>query len=161
MERVYDVEGMHCAACTQKITAALEGLPGVARAEATLTPRQAKVEMSNPVPIDTLQAAVASAGSYRLRERAESATPTKAEENLVGAPKESLFPLILIVSYLTGAVFLIETASGQHRAVRLSGVKSHANHREHDSALHGPAERRAGRIRPRRNRFVRSGADCR
>lgn len=112
MERVYDVEGMHCAACTRKITAALEGLPGVARAEATLTPPQAKVEMSNPVPFDTLQAAVTSAGSYRLRERAERAPPTKAEEIFAGAPKESLYPLILIVSYLTGAVFLIETASG-------------------------------------------------
>lgn len=112
MERVYDVEGMHCAACTQKIAAALEGLPGVAHAEVTLTPSQVKVEMNDPVPFGTLQAAVASAGSYRLREHAEHVQPSKAEEPTPSAPKESLYPLILIVGYLTGAVLLIEVVSG-------------------------------------------------
>jgi len=119
MQRIYGIDGMHCAACTQKATHALERVPGVTHAEVMLTPPQATVETTEHVPFETLRAAVASAGSYTLREPADGLIPGDSTDP--PGSKESLYPLILIVAYLAGAVLLIEVASGHvlaHRAMQ-------------------------------------------
>ena len=119
MQRNYGIDGMHCAACTQKIAGALERVPGVANAEVTLTPPQATVETTNHVPFEALRAAVASAGSYTLREPADGATSGDSADPVPS--KESLYPLILIVGYIAGTVLLIEASTGHfglHRAMQ-------------------------------------------
>ncbi len=119
MQYIYGIDGMHCAACTQKVTQALERVPSVARAEVTLTPPQATVETTDHVPFEALRAAVASAGSYTLREPADEVLPGDGTD--LPPSKENLYPLILIVAYLAGAVLLIEVASGHilaHRAMQ-------------------------------------------
>lgn len=120
MKHVYVVEGIHCQACTEKIATALRRVPGVTAASATVTPPQATVEMDRSIPLAALQSAVSSAGDYTLRETGES-SPAPLPTDGPAEKKESLYPLILIVAYLTGTVLVIEIAAGEfnlHRFMR-------------------------------------------
>jgi cation transport ATPase len=114
MRHTYALTGMHCQSCVSKTTAALRAVPGVTSATVTLSPPQAVVEMSQHVPTKSLDQAVRAAGDYRLSEAqaelaaATTASPQGAEE----APKESLYPLFLIVGYIAGTVALIAYAAG-------------------------------------------------
>jgi hypothetical protein len=74
----------------------------------TLDPPQARVEMSHHVPTETLDNAVRAAGEYRLSE--STAGTTLVTDSV--EPKESLFPLFLIVGYIAGTVALIAFAGG-------------------------------------------------
>ena len=114
----YSITGMHCGACAAKITKALEGLDAVSRAEVTRNPDAVAVHSGAPVPLDALNAAVGARGDYRLH--AQAATPAPAASSATPAPPassddppESLYPLLLIVAYLTGAVLLIAWTTGQ------------------------------------------------
>ena len=116
MTHDYDIVGMHCGSCVAKIGAALRGLPDVTEAEVTLQPPRARVTMSRHVPDERLRQAVSDAGDYRI-EPAAQAEPTAATSGTAGpaaeeSPPESLYPLLLIVGYLLGAVLLIEWSAG-------------------------------------------------
>src|SRR5688572_21797910 len=112
MEHRFTIDGMHCAACTQKVSAALKQVPGVVEASASLTPPEALVVSDNPIPLPTLNAAVAEAGPYRLRELQNEVRPNPSADTSNAAQKASIYPLVLIVAYLAGAVLIIEGASG-------------------------------------------------
>jgi len=109
----YSVAGMHCAGCALKISSALQNVPGVVSATATLNPPEARVEMSRDVPADVLNAALARAGEYRLTETEEHkpAPPEPAAE-----PRQSLYPLYLIVGYIAGTVGLLALSRGDRSA---------------------------------------------
>lgn len=109
MEHVYSIKGMHCESCVDKITRALRGIPGVLTAQVSLHPPQAGVTMERHVTSAQLQAAVQRAGGYSLHDVDSSSTPTNVSENHATEPgeKESLYPLLLILAYLTGTVLLI------------------------------------------------------
>lgn len=113
MQGTYDIEGMHCESCTQKIAAALERLPGVTRASVSLSPPRAVLEAERHPPVGSVQAAVASAGPYRVRTRGDSTEAPGSGEGAETGGRVRLFPLILIVGYLTGTVLLTEWASGE------------------------------------------------
>ncbi len=112
MKHIYDVVGMHCQSCVQKLTAALENVGGVTSANVTLKPPQAMVEMDVHVPEETLSRAAQTAGGYSLRE----ASITEAQPTPSGAleeeAKESLYPLFLIVAYIVGVTALVAIATG-------------------------------------------------
>lgn len=110
MQHTYALTGMHCQSCVQKTSEALRAVPGVTSADVTLTPPQAVVEMSRHVPTELLDQAVRQAGDYRLSEAAFESTPSMADA--AAPPKESLYPLILIVGYIAGTVALIAYAAG-------------------------------------------------
>lgn len=105
MTHTYELTGMHCQNCVDKVTGALRRVDGVASAAVSLHPPQARVEMEAHVPTDALDRAVSSVGEYHLREAistpdahsipADSAKPEA---------KESLYPLFLIVAYIVGVV---------------------------------------------------------
>jgi len=121
MEHSYAIVGMHCEGCTKKIVDALERVPGIAQAAVSLSPPQATVKMNDHVPLSTLQAAVASAGAYRLQEHVEHALPAQTDDVAEAAPSESLYPLVLIIAYIAGAIVLIELTSetpSVHRGMR-------------------------------------------
>ncbi len=103
---------MHCQSCVNKTTAALRAIPGVTSASVTLSPPQAVVEMSQHVPTEALDQAVRAAGDYRLSEApadlASASTAAMADGG--ETPKESLYPLFLIVGYIAGTVALIAYA---------------------------------------------------
>lgn len=114
MRHTYALTGMHCQSCVNKTGAALRAVPGVTSASVTLAPPQAVVEMSQHVPTEALNAAVRAAGDYRLSEApAELASaPAAAMADAGDSPKESLYPLFLIVGYIAGTVGLIAYAIG-------------------------------------------------
>ncbi|MCI0335249.1 MAG: heavy-metal-associated domain-containing protein [Planctomycetes bacterium] len=86
----------------------MRSIDGVTSAHVTLEPPQARVEMARHVPTETLDKAVRAAGDYRLSEAVSGAT--SVEDSV--QPKESLFPLFLIVGYIAGTVALIAIADG-------------------------------------------------
>jgi copper chaperone CopZ len=123
----YDIRGMHCQSCVRKVTEALRGVAGVADATVTLAPPGARVELSRPVATAELQQAVARAGEYRIVESSglpglpvvtapssvASAPRVAARHQEDDAPRESLYPLFLIVAYIAGTVGLVALATGE------------------------------------------------
>jgi copper chaperone CopZ len=123
MTHEYAIEGMHCQSCVSRVGAALRAVPGVTAAEVSLTPPRARVEMSRHVPTDDLARAVKTAGDYRLRELRDAdghevhhggatlpvidATPRAVDSAADAAPRESLYPLFLIIGYIAGVVALV------------------------------------------------------
>lgn len=126
MKRVFILKGMHCPACAQRLTEAFLVVPGVKSAHVTLNPPEAHVETDGALMPEALDAAARSAGDYTVvREKVPSApigeSHQHAEVAVTPEKKESLYPLILIVAYITGVVLLIEAVSGTfflHRAMR-------------------------------------------
>ncbi len=95
--KTYQIEGMHCQSCIQKITDALQGLAD--DVQVTLNPPRAVLKNPNTESLDELNQAVAKAGSYRLTPQAETISATSDEE------KKSWFatyyPLFLIVGLIS------------------------------------------------------------
>jgi Cu+-exporting ATPase len=67
LRTVYQVEGMHCAACSLAVEKALSGVPGVHSAKVNLPTDQAFVEMEQAIDFTTLAEVVERAG-YVLHE---------------------------------------------------------------------------------------------
>jgi copper chaperone CopZ len=107
MHHTYDIVGMHCQSCVKKVTAALEGVTGVRSATVSLDPPRAEVSMDNHVASSEMNRALRLAGDYQLREGSQTSTTATASD----APKESLYPLFLIVGYIVGTVALIALAA--------------------------------------------------
>jgi copper chaperone CopZ len=105
MEHSYEIIGMHCQSCVKKITEAVERVPGVRDAAVSLDPPMARITMDEHVEIDELDRAVRSAGDYQLRNHQVSSSSDPE------APRESLYPLILIISYIAGTVVVIAMAT--------------------------------------------------
>jgi len=102
----YDIIGMHCANCVQKITAAFQRVDGVLKADVTLAPPRAVVEMRHHVPDSRLNDALKQAGAYRLAEEQSSAEALSVAAD-ARTDNTSIFPLVLIVGYLVGTIGLI------------------------------------------------------
>lgn len=113
MHHTYEITGMHCQSCVKKVTTALESIAGVRSAAVSLNPPRAQVTMDTDVATDELDRAVRSVGGYQLRD-GEGDSPTVATTSTAAAaetPKESLYPLFLIVAYIAGTVGLIAMAT--------------------------------------------------
>jgi copper chaperone CopZ len=127
MKQTYAVQGMHCSSCVDKVVAALRQARDVESASVSLNPPRAVVEGRGPLQLSALRGAVATAGPYTLEALdGERARAVDQELEVRGgassaATRASLYPLVLIVAYLAGAVLLIEAAAGTfdaHRAMR-------------------------------------------
>lgn len=112
------IAGMHCAACATRIRAALLALDGVDSAE--VSPNQGVAVISgSAVPGDeTLGHAVASAGDYTLSSVERTGTSPRPSVQQTPAapdapPRESLYPLFLIVGFIAGVTLLIALATGE------------------------------------------------
>lgn len=117
MTHNYAIKGMHCQSCVQKLTEAIRNVAGVESVEVTLTPPRARVEMREHIPTHILDAAVQTAGKYRLSDDSAGHVETSVETAPANAPApESLYPLFLIVGYITGTVLLVAFATGQWEA---------------------------------------------
>jgi copper chaperone CopZ len=113
MRQTFTITGMHCGGCVKKVTEALRQVEGVTTANVTLDPQQAVLETSVPVSEARLGAALTPLGKYRISAAAPVVAPaTPANE----APVESLYPLFLILGYLTLAVALAARMSGDTSA---------------------------------------------
>jgi copper chaperone CopZ len=106
MRTEYAIEGMHCQSCVAKVGEALRSAPGVASAEVSLENKKATVTSESPVDSDRLRQAVRTAGDYDLKP-IPAADGVRTPEVVDSTPKESLYPLFLIVGYILGTVLLV------------------------------------------------------
>lgn len=117
MNTTLAITGMHCGACVKRLTDAFSKVPGVTHAHVTLAPPEAHLTTDGGVPLSALQSAAKGAGAYDVTEAAAPppqapGTPTHAEHAEAGQKRPSLYPLILIVSYIAGTVLLAAWARG-------------------------------------------------
>ena len=65
MQQVVEIAGMHCNGCVNRVARALKAVtPNVT---VSLDPPQAVLEVAQPLPLEQLSAAVASAGDYSIK----------------------------------------------------------------------------------------------
>jgi copper chaperone CopZ len=63
MQQVFRIDGMHCAACANRVSQALAPLAD--QVSVTLDPPQAVLQISAPLSLPTVQGALQKAGDYR------------------------------------------------------------------------------------------------
>lgn len=105
---------MHCPACVRRLTEVFSKVPGVVSAHVTLAPPEAHIETTGAVPLTALQSAARGAGNYSVAEAEPTTTTALAVETPVNTAekKPSLYPLILIVAFITGTVGIAAWARG-------------------------------------------------
>lgn len=65
MQQVFEISGMHCGGCVNRVTKALKALaPDVT---VTLEPPRATFEVAAPLPLEAVKTALAKAGDYEVR----------------------------------------------------------------------------------------------
>lgn len=65
MEQTFEITGMHCGGCVNRVTKALKSIAD--EVTVTLEPPRAVLEVDAPVSEDTVRAAVAAAGEFQVR----------------------------------------------------------------------------------------------
>ncbi len=65
MQQTFEITGMHCGGCVNRVTKALRGV--AQDAMVTLDPPRAVIEVAAPLPLEAVKAAVAKAGDFEVR----------------------------------------------------------------------------------------------
>jgi copper chaperone CopZ len=111
------IEGMHCGSCAGKIEQALGGVSEVESASVSHQAGTATVTTHSEVNDEALKRTVASAGDYRVTaiDRAQTSEPSTTDPATSMAvddtAPESLYPLFLIVGFITGVTVLVALAT--------------------------------------------------
>lgn len=113
MTHSYQISGMHCESCTEKIRNALEAVPEISKVEVSLNPPRAVVTMTKHLSDEELNEQLKPIGTYSLSQVAQTTEISVDEEKNFF---ETYFPLILIASYLIGGVLLREFQLGRFSA---------------------------------------------
>jgi copper chaperone CopZ len=117
---IYPLSGLHCGKCVARVTTALQ--PFAQDVKVSLDPMQVSLQgLAGGVTLDTLQAAVRSAGAYDLEEK-QSDTVVKSAQaamnSIASDAAESTswlatyYPLLLILAFILGGSILVQL--GQH-----------------------------------------------
>ncbi len=116
----YGITGMHCAGCVKTVADALRRVDGVIAAAVTLDPPEVRLETAGAVTQAQLEAALAPLGKYHLLPAWGQTDASLARAMALplrdDAPRESLYPLFLIVGYIGLTVALIARVSGDASA---------------------------------------------
>ncbi len=67
MTHEYEIEGMSCTHCVEKVTSALSQIDGVSQVEVSLSPPRARIQMGHHISEQQLNEALTKAGNYRIR----------------------------------------------------------------------------------------------
>jgi Cu+-exporting ATPase len=65
MQQTFEITGMHCGGCVNRVTKALKGV--AQDAKVTLDPPRAVIEVPAPLALEAVKAAVAKAGEFEVR----------------------------------------------------------------------------------------------
>jgi len=115
----YPLTGLHCGACVRRVTEALQAHAGMI--EVSLKPMQAVVGAS-AAPFATLRQAVRAAGAYDMLPAA-AAPAAPADSTALPAPSLTTYwPLLLILAYLLGGVFVLQLRPQTHGASWQGGM---------------------------------------
>lgn len=111
MTHTYQIDGMHCSSCINKVKNELLKLGDVNSAEVQLEFPQATITMEHHIPAGALQHAVAKAGAYTLKEIKTDTTDEQTAEE-----KDSWIttykPLLLVFTFITGIAFITAQQHG-------------------------------------------------
>ena len=102
----YQIEGMHCASCIDKIQSFLSAHYTIK--SITLNPPSLEIEANKPPSLKELNAAILMAGKYRLLSLVKN-NAVKDSANIEIASQNTLqtyYPLFLIILYIFGGYFL-------------------------------------------------------
>ena len=116
------IEGMHCGGCENKIRNALISLDQITDASVSSRNGSAEIHADEDISDDSLRDAITGAGDYRVTalHRTEgassSAGPSQTQHAVMDdTPPESLYPLFLIVGFITGVTLLVAWSTGEWR----------------------------------------------
>jgi copper chaperone CopZ len=119
MEHSYKIEGMTCASCLNKVTEALKSVKGIRVKSIGLDPPEAKLSMTDHVETAILNEAVRKVGNYsiieegkRIEEGNWSGSQMMNNAGIAEASPVTYKPLIIILIYLLGFVFLSQVQKG-------------------------------------------------
>lgn len=65
MQQVFEITGMHCGGCVNRVTKALKAV--ASEVTVTLDPPRATLEVAAPVALEAVKAALAKAGDYEAK----------------------------------------------------------------------------------------------
>jgi len=109
MTHTYQIEGMTCGSCEEKVKSSLLSLPAVTAAEASKDEKTVTVTMNKHVSLDTLQKALGGKDSKY--------TISALEHNELAEQARSWWqtykPVLLIFGYITLVTFLVQLAGAQ------------------------------------------------
>lgn len=108
MRATYAVSGMNCDGCVRSVTEALSKVPGVSRVEVTLKPPRVQFESDAPIIAEVLNAALQSAGSFRVHQ--SSFTLFFYAQRIV----KKFRPLILMFSLVLAWTIVSQVIFGFH-----------------------------------------------
>jgi copper chaperone CopZ len=100
MKFTYQIEGMHCATCIEKIKSALSIKLKVI--EVTLNPPRLQIEANKTPQLDVLNTYISAAGNYRLQPINNTAYPISNEIEESNGNLWSYYPIFLITIYIAG-----------------------------------------------------------
>ncbi len=106
--KAYQIDGMHCQSCVQKITDALQGF--AESVQVTLNPPRAVLQNPSTDSLADLNQAVAKAGNYRLTPHTDAISALDNEEKKSWLA--TYYPLLLIVGMIS--IVSLKGASGLH-----------------------------------------------
>lgn len=101
MIHTYNVIGLTCQSCVEKVSKAIKELDEVQNIEIDLKKSKATITMNHHLNLDTLNQALKPLKKYKLQEQESESLDSPNVEK-----EENLTPLIIIVGYLSGAVLL-------------------------------------------------------
>jgi copper chaperone CopZ len=114
MTHNYNITGMTCSGCINKVKSEILKTPGVLSAEVQLTAPQATITMSKHLSAASLQQAIG-AGKYTIT---EAFVPEVQNETIADTESISYYPIILIFCFITGISLLIEYTNGYFEHMR-------------------------------------------
>ncbi len=110
MTHTYNIEGMTCEGCLQKVRNTLASVPGIRHANVDLETNTATLNMHHHVTVQVLEEALQSAGSkYHIHEVGHSQQPETVEQLDLAEPSVTTYkPLILIVGFIVLTTVLVQ-----------------------------------------------------
>lgn len=111
MKHTYQITGMTCSGCQNKVQQLLSTVPNVKQVDIDLATGEAEIEMGSHVSTDTLKNALKDHPKYQLEEKHADAVVYTAEEEQPKTWLKTYKPILLIFAYIS-AVAVIAGANG-------------------------------------------------
>jgi len=114
MTHTYQITGMTCNECVNRVKIELLKLVDILKVELQLDYPQATITMKKHIATDKLQQAISKAGHYTITDVDSMMDYEEPGEN----EKDSYYPVFLIFGYIAAVSLLIQLVSGQFNVVQ-------------------------------------------
>ncbi|MEW6470212.1 MAG: cation transporter [Bacteroidota bacterium] len=111
MTHTYNITGMTCGACQEKVKKALQSIDGVSDVSVDWRKGEAVLTMDKHIAVANLQEALKDYPNYRLSEKEENAPHFVEEEQR--AWLQTYKPVLLIFAFITGITLLVQRPLSQ------------------------------------------------